>query len=93
MVKKISELKNKGTGDFALPKLDTLLNETFEISGVRFGDADLGKYSIVSVNGEEYRTFSEVLMKDLVTIEEYIRFSEDTVEVTLKKKGQYFIFE
>lgn len=93
MVKSFKEIPKSKEKDFAVDKLSELRNETFEISAVRFGEAEIGEYAIVTVNNTEYRTFSKVLLKQLRDIQKYLLSAKDTVEVTLKRVGDYHTFE
>lgn len=79
--------------DFALPKLGDLVNKEFRISSVRFGDGQFGEYAIVDVLDEgDYRTSSDVLVRQLHTIAEHTEAGK-LVKVTLRKVKQYFTFE
>jgi len=77
--------------------LDTLLNTTFVITKVEFGETKTGKYAIVTLdNGKKYRTFSQVLLEQLAFIDSYLNDYEDEVEgvrVTLRKVKRYYTFE
>jgi len=93
MPRKFSEVVPQG-GDFGLPKLSELVNAEFEIEKVRFDEGKYGEYAVVTVKGQgEYRTSSEVLLKQLHRIHEFITKEKDTVLVKLVKQGQYYTFQ
>ena len=77
--------------------LDTLLNTTFVITDVQFGETKVGKFAVVTLdNGKKYRTFSQVLLEQLGYIDSYLQDYEgevDGVRVTLKKVKRYYTFE
>ena len=77
--------------------LDVLLNTSFVITAVEFGETAVGKYAVVTTeDGKKYRTFSQVLLKQLAFIDSYLKDYEDEVQgvrVTLKKRKRYYTFE
>lgn len=93
LVKSYKDIKKTQAKDFSLPQLTELRDETFEINGVRFGEADIAPYAIVKIGTKEYRTFSKVLYKQLTDILAHIETHEEAVEVTLKRVKDYYTFE
>ena len=77
--------------------IDTLLNTSFVITAVEFGETAVGKFAVVTTeDGKRYRTFSGVLLKQLAFIDSYLQDYEgevDGVRVTLRKRKRYFTFE
>lgn len=80
--------------DFQLPLLgDQLTDKTFLISKVRIENGMLGKYAILLIEEQEYRTSSAVLIEQLDKIATYLNVEKQAVKVTLRKVSQYFTFE
>jgi len=77
--------------------IDVLLNTSFVIKKVEFGETAQGNYAIVETeDGKRYRTFSQVLLKQLGFIDSFLHDYEEEVEgvrVTLRKKKRYYTFE
>jgi len=94
MVVKYRDIRAVNSEVFNLPLLgEALLEKTFEIQKVTFGEGKFGEYAVVTVDGKNYRTSSVVLCKQLHEIADYIKGKGDTVEVTLTRKGQYYTFQ
>ncbi|MBW2562203.1 MAG: hypothetical protein JRE40_15295 [Deltaproteobacteria bacterium] len=91
--KKFSEVV-KTEGAFRLPLLSELVGKEFEIQGVAFGEGRFGEYAVVDVKGlGKYRTSSEVLLRQLEEIADFIDREDDTVIVKLAKVKNYYTFQ
>jgi len=82
--------------DFKLPLITELVDQSFVITEVRFGESNYGKYAVVTLDsGDQYRTSSTVLVQQLQRIEKALAPETDIIgiRVTLKKVKNYFTFQ
>lgn len=93
-IRKFSEVFGKNQ-DFEKPIMqEALIDQTFVIESVRFGQSQFGEYSVIEVNGEEYRTGSQVLCDQLHKIKDDYENTPEAgkLQVTLTKVKNYFTF-
>jgi hypothetical protein len=82
--------------DFKLPLLSELLNQELEITDVRTGETDMGKYAVVSIKGKgDHRITSPIVVKQLEQAKDHLEKNKgDTVKGTLKQPEgkRYYTF-
>jgi len=92
--KKVVDIKELGLsgGDFDLPLLSELAGKEIVIREIRFGEGKFGKYAVVKLDsGEEYRTTSEVVMKQLEKMQQVLQ--DSMVKARVKKVRNYYILD
>jgi len=74
--------------------LTNLVNEEFIITDVKFFTSGLGEIAKVTVKERgDYRTTSQVLLKQLKQIKQMLDEGADGVKVKLSKRKRYYTFE